>query len=70
LYDAEKKHSENMKNAIALPSMEAQAVEYKRPLDIDTWEYRNRNYVMYVPDGKFCGRLKLINARNYSFLKQ
>lgn len=52
LFDAEQKHAENMKNALALPSIEQQALEYKRPLDIDTWSYRNKNYVMYVPEGK------------------
>jgi len=51
LYDAEKKHSENMSNALALPSIEQQAAEYKKPVNIDTWTYKNLNSVMYVPEG-------------------
>ncbi|CAG7819770.1 unnamed protein product [Allacma fusca] len=51
LYDAEIQHKETVDQSLALPSMEQQALEYKRPLNIDTWTYRNKNYIMYVPDG-------------------
>lgn len=40
-----------MAMAMVLPSIEKQfeAIEGSKPLDM--WTYRNRNFVMYVPDG-------------------
>ncbi|XP_072934533.1 splicing factor ESS-2 homolog [Epargyreus clarus] len=37
--------------ALALPSIEQQADQRERPQEVDTWRYRARNYIMYVPDG-------------------
>jgi len=51
LYEAETKHKQLVQQSLAVPSIEAQADVYERPLDIDTWGYRNKNYVMYCPDG-------------------
>jgi len=44
-----------------LPSLEEQAHDTKRPLMVDTWGYRNKNYIMYVPDGKI-----ELNCRNHT----
>ena len=43
---------EEQKQMLQLPSIEEQASNEKRPLMVDTWGYRNKNYIMYVPDGK------------------
>ncbi|XP_045503419.1 splicing factor ESS-2 homolog [Colias croceus] len=37
--------------ALALPSIEQQADQTERPHELDTWRYRAKNYIMYVPDG-------------------
>lgn len=51
LYEAEEKSESNQKNMLALPSIEEQAQVPDRPFNIDTWGFRNKNYIMYVPDG-------------------
>jgi len=52
LYKAEEVSREEQKQMLQLPSIEEQAGSEKRPLMVDTWGYRNKNYIMYVPDGK------------------
>ncbi|CAH0402804.1 unnamed protein product [Chilo suppressalis] len=37
--------------AIELPSIEQQADQTQRPQELDTWRYKAKNYIMYVPDG-------------------
>ncbi|CAG9791375.1 unnamed protein product [Diatraea saccharalis] len=37
--------------AKVLPSIEQQADQTKRPHELDTWRYKAKNYIMYVPDG-------------------
>lgn len=37
--------------ALALPSIEQQADQTNRPKELDTWRYKAKNYIMYVPDG-------------------
>ncbi|CAH0696843.1 unnamed protein product [Spodoptera exigua] len=37
--------------ALALPSIEQQADQTERPHELDTWRYKAKNYIMYVPDG-------------------
>ncbi|CAB0004709.1 unnamed protein product [Nesidiocoris tenuis] len=36
---------------LALPSIEEQAAAIGRPDKLDMWDYKDRNYTMYVPDG-------------------
>lgn len=36
---------------LPVPSIEEQANGKDRPLNLDTWSYRRKNYIMYVPDG-------------------
>lgn len=50
LYDKEKEHEELQAQALALPGAEQFAIDNK-PKVIDTWAYKNRNSLMYVPDG-------------------
>lgn len=51
LYEAEDSSSEILRNALALPSIEEQFESTERPNKIDTWTYKNKNYIMYIPDG-------------------
>lgn len=52
LYKAEEESREEQNEMMRLPSIEEQASNGQRPLMVDTWGYRNKNYIMYVPDGK------------------
>ncbi|ODM92605.1 Protein DGCR14 [Orchesella cincta] len=52
LYDQEEVHKERMLLAITLPTAsEQQSLEYQRPSEVGTWNYKNKNAVMYIPDG-------------------
>jgi protein DGCR14 len=59
LYKAEEVSREEQKQMLQLPSIEQQAENEKRPLMVDTWGYRNKNYIMYVPEGKAQHNLSL-----------
>jgi protein DGCR14 len=50
LFDKEQEHLERFDISHELPSIESQA-DYKKPLAIDSWSYKNMNYLMYTPDG-------------------
>lgn len=51
LYEAEDTTSELLRNSLALPSIEAQFESTERPNKLDMWTYKNKNYIMYIPDG-------------------
>lgn len=51
LFDAEQLSIEYQQNSMALPSLEKQFEEPDPMRKIDTWTYKNKNYIMYVPDG-------------------
>ncbi|KAG5872697.1 hypothetical protein JTB14_026977 [Gonioctena quinquepunctata] len=51
LFNEEEKSEEDQKKILALPSIIQQALPHEKPLNIDTWGYKNRNYIMYTPDG-------------------
>lgn len=51
LYNEEGKSEKESKDQLALPSIEKQAALPEKKLNVDTWSYKNRNYIMYVPDG-------------------
>lgn len=51
LYEAEDSTSVMIKNSLALPSIEAQFESTERPNKLDMWTYKNKNYIMYIPDG-------------------
>lgn len=51
LYDAEDSQAEMIKGSLALPSIEKQFEAIERPNKVDTWTYKNKNYIMYIPDG-------------------
>ncbi|XP_041971655.1 splicing factor ESS-2 homolog [Aricia agestis] len=50
-FEAEVTSAALVDSALAVPSIEEQADQTKRPEEIDTWRYRAKNYIMYVPDG-------------------
>lgn len=51
LYEAEDQSSEFLRNSLMLPSIEAQFESTERPNKLDMWTYKNKNYIMYIPDG-------------------
>ncbi|KAF5279771.1 hypothetical protein FQR65_LT15270 [Abscondita terminalis] len=51
LYNEEDKSNEEQMKMLALPSIERQCALPEKKLDLDTWSYKNKNYIMYVPDG-------------------
>lgn len=51
LYKAEQLSIEYQKNSMALPSIEKQFEAPDPMRKIDTWTYKNKNHIMYVPDG-------------------
>jgi protein DGCR14 len=64
LYEAEGQQSELLENALALPSIERQFDAIEKPKNVDTWTYRNKNYIMYIPDGvDFTNEEKIEMAR-------
>ena len=52
LYDAEDKSQLKQDSCLALPSIEKQAIEDSKPAQVNTWNYRVKNSIMYVPEGK------------------
>jgi protein DGCR14 len=52
LYDVEDNSTSKQDSTLALPSIEKQAIEDSKPALIETWKYRVKNSIMYVPEGK------------------
>ncbi|GLV36839.1 Es2 [Carabus blaptoides fortunei] len=51
LYNEEAKSDMEQQQMLMLPSIERQCALPEKKLNIDTWGYKNRNYIMYIPDG-------------------
>lgn len=51
LYNEENKSIEEQTKLLALPSIDKQCELPEKKLNIDSWGYKNRNYIMYIPDG-------------------
>lgn len=51
LYSAEDESSKILQNALELPGFEKQFQAIDRPNKLDTWTYKNKNYLMYTPAG-------------------
>jgi protein DGCR14 len=60
LFDGEKKALE-MVDKLEVPSIENQASTEDRPFNLDSWTFKNKNYIMYVPDGVTLTKEELIN---------
>jgi protein DGCR14 len=51
LYGEEEKRAVIMDKSLALPDIATQFAPIEGPKTVDTWTYRNKNYIMYTPDG-------------------
>nr|CAH7726980.1 unnamed protein product [Callosobruchus chinensis] len=51
LYGEEEKSVSEQEKRLALPSIEDQANNEEKKAQLDMWGYRNRNYIMFTPDG-------------------
>nr|CAI5839896.1 unnamed protein product [Callosobruchus analis] len=51
LYGEEEKSVSEQEKRLALPSIEDQARGIEKTAQLDMWGYRNRNYIMFTPDG-------------------
>ncbi|KRT84936.1 hypothetical protein AMK59_1463, partial [Oryctes borbonicus] len=51
LYNEEERSELELQKNLALPSIEQQAALPEKKFTVDSWSYKNRNYIMYVPDG-------------------
>ncbi|KAK5638194.1 hypothetical protein RI129_012489 [Pyrocoelia pectoralis] len=51
LYNEEDKCVKDQAEMLALPSLEQQCALPEKKLNVDTWNYKNKNYIMYIPDG-------------------
>ncbi|XP_018329098.1 splicing factor ESS-2 homolog [Agrilus planipennis] len=51
LYKEENKSNDEQRMLLALPSVEQQCELSEKKFIVDTWGYKNKNYIMFVPDG-------------------
>lgn len=51
LYKDEKSIEQEHQQLLALPSIEHQGKSPEKKLNVGTWGYKNRNYIMFNPDG-------------------
>lgn len=51
LYKDEEAINEAQNHLLALPSIEDQAKSQDKGLNVGTWAYKNRNHIMFNPDG-------------------
>uniref|UniRef100_T1J2N2 Uncharacterized protein n=1 Tax=Strigamia maritima TaxID=126957 RepID=T1J2N2_STRMM len=64
LYEREENFNRNKNEILALPSIERQALEYNRPCELDMWDYKNQNSLMYVPGGMELSDQEKADLRN------
>lgn len=50
-----------MVDKLEVPAIEKQASIEDRPFNLDSWAFKNKNYIMYVPDGVSLTKEELIN---------
>lgn len=65
LFEKEAKQDEEKQKQLTLPSCEEQAAILPRPVNIDTWTYKPKNAVMYVPDGVEYSAKELIEIKKH-----
>jgi protein DGCR14 len=51
LYGEEEKRAAILDRSLALPDIVTQFAPIEGPKTVDTWTYRNKNFIMYTPDG-------------------
>ncbi|XP_055611944.1 splicing factor ESS-2 homolog [Uranotaenia lowii] len=64
LYEAESISKEGMEKCLALPSIESQFGKNEKPKELNMWAYKNKNYIMYIPDGVQLSREEEIEMAN------
>lgn len=64
LYEAEGTTRDSMSKSLALPSIENQFDNQEKPKELDMWTYKNKNYIMYIPDGVKLSREEEIELAN------
>lgn len=64
LYEAEGSTRESLGKSLALPSIESQFDTKEKPKELDMWTYKNKNYIMYIPDGVALTRAEEIEMAN------
>ncbi|EAT39407.1 AAEL008788-PA [Aedes aegypti] len=64
LYDAEGSSRLSLDKQLALPSIESQFDKKDKPKELDMWTYKNKNYIMYIPDGVALSREEEIELAN------
>ncbi|XP_060082547.1 splicing factor ESS-2 homolog [Ylistrum balloti] len=63
LYENEKDRTTEEEERLALPSIEQQAIEGPPQAGADSWKYKARNSLMYVPDGVELSETELMELR-------
>lgn len=51
LYNEESHCEDEQRQLLALPTIQQQCALPEKKLNVDTWGYKNKNYIMFVPDG-------------------
>ncbi|XP_065092625.1 splicing factor ESS-2 homolog [Ochlerotatus camptorhynchus] len=64
LYEAEGSTRESLDKSLTLPSIESQFDTNEKPKELDMWTYKNKNYIMYIPDGVALTRAEEIEMAN------
>ncbi|XP_069136281.1 splicing factor ESS-2 homolog [Argopecten irradians] len=63
LYENEKDRTTEESERLALPTIEQQAIEGPPQAGADSWKYKARNSLMYVPDGEELSEAELLELR-------
>lgn len=64
LYEAESTTKDSLSKSLALPAIESQFAQKEKPKELDMWTYKNKNYIMYIPDGVKLSREEEIELAN------
>lgn len=63
LFENEANRKLEEEERLALPSMEAQAAITDGKAGVDTWKYKTRNHVMYIPEGEDLSAAELLELK-------
>lgn len=56
-------HLQEEEDRLALPSIETQAAITDGQAGVDTWKYKTRNHVMYIPEGEDLSPQELLELK-------
>ncbi|KAL4222927.1 DiGeorge syndrome critical region protein 14 [Mactra antiquata] len=63
LFENETNRKQDEEDRLALPSIEAQAAITDSTSSVDTWKYKTRNALMYIPDGEDLSSEELLELK-------